>query len=324
VELPEPRLVEGFRFVPGGHVPAGDLLGVGEEKEGPASPAVLAPYLIAETLADVTGTELTGPAADETGPGLTWAAALDQTRQAQARLPTALEWEWAARLDVIRWRDASRWEWTLSRDFGLPYDATDGRENPIARDQAREVRGGYVGPGIDEDEGDEEDAGTRPGPVCAAAPPDIVQRLWQLPRPSRRCAEAVTFRFAYRLARDATDRGPEPLPPTAKLVLQNPPDEAGVRRGDLVELRRFAQRWLATPGRPVLEVRGHSDETGSDEYNMALTQRKVDWARRALAREGVDPRRVRGRSYGEEYPGPRRSVLEKRLDNRVEVRGGSR
>jgi len=51
-----------------------------------------------------------------------------------------------------------------------------------------------------------------------------------------------------------------------------------------------------------LRISGHTDERGSDEYNLALGQRRAASARRFLETRGVDPSRIDIVSFGEERP----------------------
>lgn len=52
---------------------------------------------------------------------------------------------------------------------------------------------------------------------------------------------------------------------------------------------------------PELEVRleGYSDLRGDEEYNLALSQRRIDGIRQLLEAEGIAPERIRGYAYGE-------------------------
>jgi peptidoglycan-associated lipoprotein len=49
-----------------------------------------------------------------------------------------------------------------------------------------------------------------------------------------------------------------------------------------------------------IRVEGHTDERGSDEYNLALGQRRAAAAKRFLVSRGVDEARIETVSYGEE------------------------
>ena len=51
-----------------------------------------------------------------------------------------------------------------------------------------------------------------------------------------------------------------------------------------------------------LRVAGHTDERGSDEYNMALGQRRAAAAKRYLTQRGVAAERIETVSFGEERP----------------------
>ena len=57
-------------------------------------------------------------------------------------------------------------------------------------------------------------------------------------------------------------------------------------------------------GDPSLRVAisGHADERGSDEYNLALGERRALAARRYLTQRGIDPARIETASFGEERP----------------------
>ncbi|HWO57095.1 MAG TPA: peptidoglycan-associated lipoprotein Pal [bacterium] len=49
-------------------------------------------------------------------------------------------------------------------------------------------------------------------------------------------------------------------------------------------------------------IEGHCDERGTDEYNLALGERRAQAAREYLIRLGIDPSRINVISYGEERP----------------------
>jgi len=51
-----------------------------------------------------------------------------------------------------------------------------------------------------------------------------------------------------------------------------------------------------------LRISGHADERGSDEYNLALANRRAAAAKRYLESKGVDGGRMEVVSYGEERP----------------------
>ncbi len=51
-----------------------------------------------------------------------------------------------------------------------------------------------------------------------------------------------------------------------------------------------------------LRLEGHCDERGSNEYNLALGQRRAESVRRYLMSYGIDASRFATISYGEERP----------------------
>jgi peptidoglycan-associated lipoprotein len=51
-----------------------------------------------------------------------------------------------------------------------------------------------------------------------------------------------------------------------------------------------------------LRIAGHADERGSDEYNLALGQRRAAAAKRYLTQRGIPEARIEIISYGEERP----------------------
>lgn len=52
----------------------------------------------------------------------------------------------------------------------------------------------------------------------------------------------------------------------------------------------------------ILVIEGHCDERGTNEYNMALGERRARAAKDFLALSGVDASRMQTISYGEERP----------------------
>jgi len=67
-------------------------------------------------------------------------------------------------------------------------------------------------------------------------------------------------------------------------------------------LLRENSQWLkANPGVQII-VEGHCDERGSNEYNLALGERRAEAVKNYLATLGVDASRMRAISYGEEMP----------------------
>ena len=68
-----------------------------------------------------------------------------------------------------------------------------------------------------------------------------------------------------------------------------------------------------------LRVAGHTDERGSDEYNLALGQRRAAAVKRYLTDQGIDGARIEIVSFGEERPAVAGSTEEAwRMNRRAE------
>ena len=52
----------------------------------------------------------------------------------------------------------------------------------------------------------------------------------------------------------------------------------------------------------AVEIEGHCDEAGSEEYNLALGQRRADSIRKYVVAEGIPGSRLKTISFGEEMP----------------------
>lgn len=78
-------------------------------------------------------------------------------------------------------------------------------------------------------------------------------------------------------------------------------DQADIRSDDQANLDRKVAILQANPG-VRLRVSGHADERGSDEYNLALGNRRAGAAKRQLVNKGVDAGRIEVISFGEERP----------------------
>ena len=78
-------------------------------------------------------------------------------------------------------------------------------------------------------------------------------------------------------------------------------DKANIRAGDASVLD---QKVAILQANPALRIRisGHCDERGSDEYNLALGNRRATAAKQYLTSHGIDAGRIETVSYGEERP----------------------
>lgn len=65
-----------------------------------------------------------------------------------------------------------------------------------------------------------------------------------------------------------------------------------------------------------IQIGGHTDSTGSDEYNQALSERRADSVARYLIAQGVASSRVWATGYGERYPVASNETDQGRQSNR--------
>lgn len=71
----------------------------------------------------------------------------------------------------------------------------------------------------------------------------------------------------------------------------------------------------------VIEIGGHTDNQGSDEYNMNLSQQRVNSVVSYLTKNGINAKRLTGKGYGESSPVATNDTEEGReLNRRVEFR----
>ncbi len=103
-----------------------------------------------------------------------------------------------------------------------------------------------------------------------------------------------------RLAREAAERARSVATDLAAMINFDY-DQATVRSADQETLDRKAAILIANP-RVKLRIAGHADERGSDEYNLALGNRRAAAAKRYLESKGIDGSRIEVVSYGEERP----------------------
>jgi peptidoglycan-associated lipoprotein len=78
-------------------------------------------------------------------------------------------------------------------------------------------------------------------------------------------------------------------------------DKSTIRPGDAKVLDASAD-WLREHPGYILLIEGHCDERGTNEYNLALGERRAKAAMSYLASRGVRAERVSTISYGEERP----------------------
>lgn len=94
---------------------------------------------------------------------------------------------------------------------------------------------------------------------------------------------------------------------------------AELKPGAYATLDRLATFLRDNPERS-LQIEGHTDSTGSDALNLALSQQRADAVRNALLQRGVDGTRIVARGLGKAAPVASNATAEGRQRNRrVEI-----
>lgn len=78
--------------------------------------------------------------------------------------------------------------------------------------------------------------------------------------------------------------------------------DASTLDADAQEALRQSATWLRQHPEYRIRIEGHCDERGTEQYNLALGDRRADTAASYLATLGVDRSRISIVSYGEERP----------------------
>lgn len=97
-------------------------------------------------------------------------------------------------------------------------------------------------------------------------------------------------------------------------------NRARVRSAGRVTISQLSQLWHAHPEWTHITVEGHADVRGSDEYNLALSQRRAERVREVMIKAGCHPERIEAVGYGRSRPRAEgaRSESEHQRNRRVE------
>ena len=126
-----------------------------------------------------------------------------------------------------------------------------------------------------------------------------------------------------RMAREAGERSRAVAADLAAMINFDY-DQAAVRQADQATLDRKAAV-LQANANVKLRISGHADERGSDEYNLALGNRRAAAAKRYLENKGINGSRLEVISYGEERPlnpGTDETAFAQNRRDEFEVTGG--
>ncbi len=112
--------------------------------------------------------------------------------------------------------------------------------------------------------------------------------------------------------------------PAKVFTLKNLQFESGkatIRKGSEAILKELIELMQLKPSMSI-EIAGHTDDTGSDEANMLLSQHRAEAVRTYLVQQGkLNGQRITAKGYGENSPIANNSTEEgKQLNRRTEVR----
>jgi len=141
--------------------------------------------------------------------------------------------------------------------------------------------------------------GGKPAPEQPAPEPTPAPAPAPAPAPVDDSAERDRLE-RERMAREAAERANAVKADLAAMI-NFEYDQASVRSTDQAVLDRKAAILGANPNVKI-QISGHADERGSDEYNLALSKRRSAEAKKFLVSRGVDPSRLETVGYGEEQP----------------------
>jgi peptidoglycan-associated lipoprotein len=92
-------------------------------------------------------------------------------------------------------------------------------------------------------------------------------------------------------------------------------DKANIR-GDMTSVLQGNASWLKANPNARFTIEGHSDERGSEEYNLGLGDRRANAVKEFLMSQGILASRINTVSYGEERPVCREQTEECYTKNR--------
>jgi len=92
-------------------------------------------------------------------------------------------------------------------------------------------------------------------------------------------------------------------------------DKATLRQEDIAIIDKDVAK-LEQWGNVDIEVAGHTDSRGSDQYNMDLSQKRAQTIRDYLISKGIAAGRLTAKGYGESQPVADNAVDDGRFQNR--------
>lgn len=97
-------------------------------------------------------------------------------------------------------------------------------------------------------------------------------------------------------------------------------DSAVVRPGLYSEIDRISNILIKYP-QTVIRVEGHTDSTGSEIYNMNLSEKRAEAVKNLIVQRGVSSDRIETRAYGESTPiADNATETGRAMNRRVEIK----
>jgi OOP family OmpA-OmpF porin len=97
-------------------------------------------------------------------------------------------------------------------------------------------------------------------------------------------------------------------------------DKSNLRPEGMAELDALASKLGQLKSLNSITVVGHTDSSGSDEYNQALSERRANSVKDYLVSKGVDGNKIHASGMGEKQPTTSNATKEGRAQNRrVEI-----
>ncbi|MGH7646235.1 MAG: OmpA family protein [Gemmatimonadales bacterium] len=154
--------------------------------------------------------------------------------------------------------------------------------------------------------------GGSPPPETAAPNADSIAAAERNRQDSLMAAQAQAERMAreeaerVRRQREADSlaalaRGGDEVRSMLVAIVNYDYDRSEIRPGDAANLDQKVSILQVNPDLRI-RVSGHCDERGSDEYNLALGNRRATSAKQYLVSHGIDASRIETQSFGEERP----------------------
>lgn len=93
-------------------------------------------------------------------------------------------------------------------------------------------------------------------------------------------------------------------------------DSAAVKSGGFTEIDRVTPV-LQKYNHTAIQVEGHTDAVGSEQYNQQLSERRAAAVQNMLIQRGIDPKRIRSVGFGESQPVSSNNAVNRRVTLRI-------